>query len=125
MNLRQILLLGLLTTLGFGVASAQLPGPGAESQKERYKQFEATGLAKDSVVSMDTVIVFDPETYEETMTVTRSVFSIYDYCQQMLGISNPDMLLDGKVHEISNPVTYEKMKIQWNPAAGKIDTIPN
>ncbi len=121
-------ILVIMITLGMSVtAIAQMPGPGAKSQAERYKKFEVTGgaLAQDSVVQIDTVILFDPVSYEETFTVTVNKLSIYDYCQQVLGISDPDMLLDGKVHTITNPLTYDKMQIQWNQTAGKIDTIRN
>ena len=126
-NMLRSSLLASCMLLFLGALNAQMPGPGAKSQKERYKQFEVKGgaLAQDSVVQMDTVIVFDPESYEESMTVTRNVLSLYDYCQQVLGISDPDILLDGKVHEITNPVTYEKMGIQWNQSTGKIDTVSN
>lgn len=103
---------------------AQMPGPGAKRDADRIKELEkGSVLVNDTIVVIDTVIVFDPETFEETMTIVESKFSLFDYYQQVLGVSDPNELLDGKERTISNPVTYEPMKIRWNAAAGKVDTI--
>ena len=106
--------------------NAQIPGPGAERDMKRIKELEkGSVLRQDSVALSDTIVVFDPENYEETMTVVNSKYSLYDYCQQILGISNPDVLLDGQPVEITDPVTYETMMIRFNPERVKIDTVQN
>lgn len=105
-------------------AAAQLPGPGAKRDYERIKELErGTVLQRDTVVLRDTIILFDPETYVETFKVVTSKYSVFDYCKQVLGISNPNDLIDGHTMTIPNPETYEPMKVRWNVEAGKIDTI--
>ena len=87
----------VLFLLTGGSTIAQLPGPGAERDMRRINEMkQGNALQKDTVTIVDTVVVFDPETYVETMTVVTSKFSIYEYCQQVLGISKPEELLDGR-----------------------------
>ena len=108
----------------FVEATAQLPGPGAKRDFERIKELErGTVLQRDTVVMRDTIMLYDPETYVETMTIVTSKYSVFDYCKQILGISNPNDLIDGREMTITNPETYEPMKVRWNAEAGKIDTI--
>jgi hypothetical protein len=105
-------------------AGAQIPPPGYE----RYKAMEAernkmSPLQRDSVTLVDTVSVFDPTTYEETVSIIISRYSQFDYCKNFLGLNDPNILLDGKPHTVTNPVTYEDLIIRYNER-GKIDTIP-
>jgi hypothetical protein len=105
-------------------ATAQIQGPGAKRDYDRIQELERGSiLQKDTVVILDTIMLYDPETYVETMKIVRSKYSVYDYSKQVLGISNPNDLLDGGEMTIANPETYEPMKIRWNASAGKIDTI--
>jgi len=105
-------------------ANAQIPGPGAKRDYERIQELQkGSVLQKDSVVMRDTIMLYDPETYVETMKIVTSKYSVYEYCLQILGISNPNDVLDGREMTITNPETYEPMKIRWNASAGKIDTI--
>ena len=103
---------------------AYMTWPGAKRDYERIQELKrGTVLQQDSVVLLDTIVLFDPETFEEEWKVVTSKYSIFDYCKQLLGISNPNDLLDGQEMTIANPETYEPMKIRWNASEGKIDTI--
>ncbi len=105
-------------------ATAQLPGPGAKRDYDRIQELErGTVLQKDTIVMLDTILLYDPETYVETMTIVTTKYSVFDYCKQILGISNPNDLIDGREMNITNPETYEPMTVRWNAPAGKIDTI--
>lgn len=104
--------------------NAQIPPPGFEREmKMRAAQPTVSSLDRDSVTLVDTIVVFDPQTYEETTMINISKYSIRDYCKSLLGMNDPDILLDRKEHTITDPKTYEDMVIRLN-AAGKIDTIP-
>lgn len=101
-----------------------MPPPGYERAVQmRDAQKAVTQLDRDSVTVTDTVVVFDPATYEETTTITVTNYSLRDYCKNFLGMNNPDILLDGNQHTIIDPKNYGDMIIRLNPA-GKIDTIP-
>lgn len=106
------------------LAAAQIPPPGYE----RYKAMEAerskiTPLQRDSITVTDTIAVFDPTTYQETVNIVVTRYSILDYCKNFLGMPDPNILLDGKPHTITDPNTYEDLIIRYNER-GKIDTIP-
>ncbi len=119
---RLSLLLGLLF-LSAG-ATGQISPPGYEREMERYKaQQKISPLERDSVTVIDTIEVFNPETYESTVQVIITNYSLSDYCKNFLAITDPDMLLDGKPHTVIDPRTYEDIIIRLN-ASGKIDTIP-
>jgi len=107
------------------ISSAQMPPPGYERaiKAEEAKQ-RMSPLERDSITLIDTAMVFDPETYESEVIITRLRLSVKDYCIRYLGVGNPDILLDGNPHTIIDPKTYENITIRMNPA-GKIDTIPN
>ena len=112
---------GLVATL-----SAQITPPGYERELEMLKnQRKESRLELDSVVVVETVKVYDPETDKEETNVVETKMSVGYYCREWLGIMNPDVLLDGKPRTITDPNTYEQMKIRWNAQAVKIDTIPN
>ena len=106
------------------MATAQMPGPGAKRDMERIRALQKESvLHADSVRLTDRVTVVDPETGIEEVRVVVSVYSVYDYCQQLLGINSPDKLLDGQPMEITDPSTYETMKVRWNASESRIDTI--
>jgi hypothetical protein len=113
------------TLLGFGSASGQIPGPGAERERLRMQQqMQLSAIDRDSVTIRDTSIVFDPTTYEQTVTIFVNRWSLRDYCRIKLGMNNPEILLDNQPHVIIDPRTYDEMTIRLRPE-GKIDTIPN
>ena len=106
------------------VASAQMPPPGYErAKKMQEERMKISPLDRDSLTRIDTVVIFDSETYEEEIKVVQTRISVRDYCTLNLGMGNPDILLDGQPHTIIDPRTYNDMTIRLNQA-GKIDTIP-
>ncbi len=106
-------------------SSAQMPPPGYERAiKIEEARQRMPPMERDSITLIDTSTVFDPATYEEEVLITQIRISIKDYCTEYLGISKPEMLMDGKPHSIIDPRTYEEIIIRMN-SAGKIDTIPN
>ncbi len=115
----------VLMMLGIGPAIGQIPGPGAERERAlMQQQMQRPIIDRDSVTIRDTSIVFDPVTYEQTVTIFVNRWSLRDYCRIKLGMNNPEILLDQKPHVIVDPRTYEEMTIRLRPE-GKIDTIPN
>ena len=110
----------LVTTMLVG----QMPPPGYERAiKMRDAEKAVNQLDRDSITVTDTVVIFDPATYEESTTITVTTYSMRDYCKNFLGMPNPDILLDGAQHTIIDPKTYGDMIIRLNPD-GLIDTIP-
>ncbi|MDX1478201.1 MAG: hypothetical protein R3301_10890 [Saprospiraceae bacterium] len=106
-------------------AVAQIKAPGHDRDLETIKTMRANAvLDRDSVTLVDTIVLFDPDTYVQTTRIIKSTMSIRDYCTELLGYDSPDELLKGEVITITNPQTYQPMKIKWNPARSKIDTIP-
>ena len=105
--------------------AAQIKAPGHDRDLEAIKSLQAHAvLDRDSVTLIDTVILYDPETFDETIRIIHSTMSIRDYCTEILGYDTPNELLKGEVITITNPETYEPMKIRWNATRSKIDTIP-
>ena len=103
---------------------AQMPPPGYDrAVKIREEQKKLSPLDRDSIMVIDTAIIFDPETSKESITVTNTKYSLSYYCKEFLRMQNPDILLDGNQHTIVDPRTYEDMIIRYN-SSGKIDTIP-
>ncbi|MBK8832398.1 MAG: hypothetical protein IPN60_16375 [Saprospiraceae bacterium] len=118
--------LTLLTCMLFisFTAFSQIQPPGYERElKMREAQKQLTLLDRDSITLVDTVVVFDPTTYEESTTITVTTYSLRDYCKNMLGMNDPDILLDNQQHTIIDPKNYGDLIIRLNPS-GKIDTIP-
>ena len=102
----------------------QIPPPGYDRELEmRNAQKQLSPLDRDSITITDTVVIFDPSTYEETVNVIVTTYSMRDYCKNFLGMTNPDILKDGKPHTIVDPRTYGDLTIRLN-SSGKIDTIP-
>lgn len=120
-----ICLLIAFIMLGIDTVSGQIPGPGAERERAlMQQQMQRPIIDRDSVTIRDTSIVFDPVTYEQTVTIFVNRWSLRDYCRIKLGMNNPEILLDQKPHVIIDPRTYDEMTIRLRPE-GKIDTIPN
>ncbi len=104
--------------------TAQMDGPGAKRDFDRIQELKrGSVLQQDTVVMRDTIMLYDPETFVETMQIVVSKYSVFDYCKDILGISNPNDLLDGQEMTIANPETYDPLTVRWNASAGKIDTI--
>jgi hypothetical protein len=104
--------------------SAQMPPPGYERERLRMEErMKIQPLDRDSLTVIDTAVVFDPVNYESETIIVHTRYSLRDYCKNILGIQNPDMLLDGKPHKIVDPKTYGDLIIRLNPA-GRIDTSP-
>ena len=124
MNRRSLLI--VLLIIGATIcSSAQMPGPGAKRDMEKIRAMQKESvLHADSVRLTDRVMVVDPETGAAAEQVVVSVYSVYDYCQQLLGINSPDKLLDGQPMEITDPATYQTITIRWNASEARIDTIP-
>jgi hypothetical protein len=105
-------------------SAAQMPPPGYERaikiQQEREK---LAPMDRDSVTLIDTIQVFDPDTYESETRIVSSRVSVRDYCIRLLGMANPDILLDRNPHTIIDPRTYDELTIRLNER-GKLDTIP-
>jgi hypothetical protein len=105
-------------------SSAQMPPPGYERAKKiQDERNKLARMDRDSVTLIDTIAIFDPETYEQEIRIVSSRISLRDYCTRYLGIGKPEMLEDGNPHTIIDPKTYEELTIRLNPT-GKIDTIP-
>lgn len=103
---------------------SQMPPPGYErAVKIQEEKKKLSPLDRDSIMIIDTVIVFDPSTYEETTTITQTNYSLKYYCKEFLRMQDPDILLDHNPHTIVDPKTYEDLIIRLSPS-GKIDTIP-
>ena len=105
-------------------SSAQMPPPGYERaikiQEERNK---LSRLDRDSIAIVDTIVIFDPNTLKEDVQIIDFRVSIRDYCIRYLGMSNPDILLDGNPHVIIDPETYEDITVRLTPD-GKIERMP-
>ncbi len=120
---RAIILSCLL--LVYAGATAQISPPGYEREmKMREAEKQMSMLDRDTITVTDTVVVFDPTTYEESVMVVNTKYSLRDYCKNVLGIPDPDILLDRKPHTIVDPKNYGDMIIRLNEG-GKIDTIQN
>lgn len=112
-------------TISLTGLTGQIPPPGYEREmKLREERANRPPMERDSVTLIDTSIVFDPATYQEETIITRTRYSLKDYCRDVLGMSKPEMLLDGKPHTIINPRTFEDLIIRLNLNTNKIDTLP-
>jgi len=105
-------------------SAAQIPPPGYERELSLMKaQGERSPLDRDSITVVDTITVFDPETYEETVRVIESTYSLRNYCADFLGMTNPDILLDGKPHTIIDPKTYQELQVRYIAGSRKIEIL--
>lgn len=113
-----------LFTLTSGSLNAQIRPPGYEREVQAMEERKRTSiLDQDSVMVVDTVTLFDPATYEETIKIVKSNLSWRDYMNLRLGINEPDILLNGAPLTVLDPNTYEKIVLQWNATATRLDTI--
>ena len=121
--LKAFFFLWLLVASVTGI-DAQIAPPGYEREVQAMEERNRTNiLDRDSVMLIDTIVLFDPSTYEETIKVVSSKLSWRDYMMHHLGITSPDNLLNGAPYPLTDPRTYEQLIIQWNAGTGKIDTI--
>lgn len=121
---RYSLVFGIFLITAATCVAQNMPGPFYEEEQQALENMKNMSvLNRDSVVLIDTVVVFDPETFKETTRIVESKMSLWEYCQNMLGIQNPNRILDGETMTITNPDTYEEMKIRWNHSRSRIDTI--
>lgn len=106
-------------------SSAQMPPPGYERAKKMQEEqgTKMTRLDMDSLSLVDTVMVFDPETYEEETIVVNSRMSVRDFVVKTWGMAKPEILLDNKPHTVIDPNTYEEIMIRLTPD-GKIEVLP-
>lgn len=115
---------GMLFGLLFltAIATAQITPPGYEREmKLREAEKQLSVLDRDSMMVTDTVIVFDAETYEQTITVVNTNYSLRDFCKNVLGMPDPDILLDGQPHTIIDPKDYGDMVVRLS--SGKIEIV--
>ena len=110
--------------LGSLQLEAQIPPPGYNRELRELEESRRTSvLERDSCIVTDTVTMFDPTTYEESIRVIKSTLSWRDYMSYRLGINRPEELLDGAPKTIMDPKTYTEITIRWNAGATKLDTI--
>jgi len=103
---------------------AQMPPPGYERAiKQQEERNKLSQLDRDSIAIVDTVAIFDPNTYEQEVKIMSFRVSVRDYCIRYLGMANPDILLDGHPHVIIDPETYEDITVRLTPD-GKIERNP-
>ncbi len=103
------------------MAYGQMPPPGYErAVKMEMERRNTPVLDRDSITIIDTVSVFDPTTYEESIQIIHATYSLRDYCKTILRISDPDILLDRKPHTVVDPETYGDMIVRLTPE-GKIE----
>ena len=114
----------LLIFLPMTSTYGQMPPPGYERAKQiEAERMSMSSLDRDSITMIDTIVVFDPDTYESETRIVEHRISIRDYCTTLLGIGDPDILKDHQPHTIIDPRTYDEIPIRLRPE-GKIDTIP-
>ena len=115
----------ILVLLGLSVSSvAQIRPPGYEREIEaRQERMRTSILDQDSVMVVDTITLFDPETYRDTVMIVSSNLSWRDYMTLRLGIQEPDRLLNGAPYTLTDLRTYRQMVVRWNATETKIDTI--
>ena len=114
--MNKLLLIFALMIIYSANSAAQMPPPGYERAKKIQEEREKISpMERDSMVMIDTVVVFDPNTYEQETKIMTSKISLKDYCLRYLGMSNPEILLDRKPHVIIDPETYEEITIRLTP----------
>lgn len=103
---------------------AQISAPGAERERKMMqdKINKELIIDTDSIAMTDTTEVFDPVNYTSTVTVIERNISIRDFCKTLLGMNDPEILLDYKPHTITDPRTYKDITIQLSQS-GKLDII--
>ncbi|MDQ3017138.1 MAG: hypothetical protein M3R25_10540 [Bacteroidota bacterium] len=103
---------------------AQMPPPGYDRAKEmKAQQAKVLIIDRDSLTLIDTVVVYDPTNYEEEIKVIEHRISVRDFCVTVLGMSNPEILMDGQPHTIIDPRTYDDLIVRLKPGGG-LDMTP-
>jgi hypothetical protein len=122
--LRTILSACFILTMILPAAEAQMRPPGYDRavQMERERQ-NMSRLDRDSITLVDTVSLFDPVTYEESVQIIPATYSLREYLTTFWHIGSPDILLDGQPHVILDPKTYEEITIRLTPD-NKVEVIP-
>lgn len=116
-----LMLIALLCALE---SEAQIRPPGYEREVAEMEQRRYTNvLDRDSLTVIDTIVLYDPDTYAETMRIVKSRISWREYCTGRLGINQPEQLLNGAPMTLTDPRTFEKVVVQWNASTSKLDTI--
>lgn len=122
--MNKLLLISALMIVYIANSTAQMPPPGYDRAKKIQEEREKISpMERDSMVMIDTVIVFDPNTYEQETKIMTSKISLKDYCIRYLGMSNPEILLDRQPHIIIDPETYEDIFIRLT-SDNKIERMP-
>ena|SRR5687768_10410897 len=122
--MNKLLFVIVFICIWFTNSNAQMPPPGYErARKIQEERMKISSMERDSITTIDTSLVFNPETSENETVITSARMSVRDYCLLRLNMGNPEKLLDGQPHTIIDPRTFEDITIRLN-AAGKIDTIP-
>ncbi len=120
----KLLLIFALMMVYVANSSAQMPPPGYERAKKMQEEREKMSpMERDSMVMIDTVMIFDPNTYEQEVRIMSNKMSLKDYCIRYLGMGNPDILLDRQPHIIIDPETYEEITVRLTPD-NKIERMP-
>lgn len=105
--------------------SGQMNPPGYErAVKMEMEKRNTPRLDRDSLTVVDTAIIYDPETYRDSMIVVSTTYSIRDYVRNFYALSDADILLDGQPHVIIDPNTFEEIMIRLTPD-NKIEVRPN
>lgn len=117
----------IIVFLGCACVVIQAQGitpPGYEREvKAMEERMRTSILDTDSVTVVDTIVLFDPETFKDTTQYVESTLSWRDYMMYRLGINQPDALLNGAPHTLMDPRRYEDLIVRWNEGATKLDTI--
>src|SRR5690606_32784 len=80
LRLQPLALAIALSALWPAAADAQISAPGADRERQRLRdQMERPVIDRDSITIRDTVVVFDPVTYEQTVTITVTTYSLRNY----------------------------------------------
>ena len=77
----------------------------------------------ENIIVYDTVFIFDPSTYEESVIVKQFNLSPRAYIESELNVSPPELVLDGKVHKIKDQYHPRMLHLRWNHKQEKLDTI--
>lgn len=113
----------LILMCGIAV-NAQIKPPGFDREMQlKAERDKMSPLDRDSITITDTIVVFDPSTYQESVDVIQTRYSIRDFARNVYGIGDADKLLDGKPHVIIDPRTYEEIRIRLTPS-GRIEELP-
>lgn len=99
--------------------SAQMQPPGYDrAKKMQDERNKMLIIDRDSMTLIDTAVIYDPDTYESEVRVMEHRISIRDYCVTVLGMPNPEILMDGNPHTIIDKRTYDEIMVRLKPGGG-------